>query len=69
MEELLIDDPTMLHFAVIDLISDKISNETTILIFRLLEMTNLAEEILRRSRPISAFKARPCSRARLLIPS
>jgi hypothetical protein len=68
MEELLIDGTTMPHFAVIDLISDKISNETTILSFRLLEKKNLAEEISRRSRPTSAFKPRPCFRARLLIP-
>ncbi|KAF0653686.1 transposase, IS5 family protein [Cyanobium sp. Copco_Reservoir_LC18] len=47
MEEALIEVPTMCRFAGIDLISDRISDETTILTFRhLLEKHRLGEQIL-----------------------
>ena len=46
MEEALIEVPTMRRFAGIDLISDRIPDETTILTFRhLLEMRALGEKI------------------------
>ena len=46
MEEALIEGPTMRRFAGIDLISDRIPDETTILTFRhLLEKHNLGEQI------------------------
>jgi IS5 family transposase len=46
MEEALIEVPIMLRFAVIELISDRIPDETTILIFRhLLEKQKLGEQI------------------------
>ena len=46
MEEALIEVPTMRRFAGIDLISDRIPDETTILAFRhLLEKHNLGEQI------------------------
>jgi IS5 family transposase len=46
MEEALIEVPTMRRFAGIDLISDRIPDETTILTFRhLLEKHNLGEQI------------------------
>ena len=46
MEDALIEVPTMRHFAGIDLISDRIPDETTILSFRhLLEKSNLGKEI------------------------
>ena len=47
MEEALIEVPTMRCFAGIELISDRIPDETTILTFRhLLEKHNLGEQIL-----------------------
>jgi IS5 family transposase len=47
MEDALIEVPTMRRFAGIDLISDRIPDETTILSFRhLLEKINLGKEIL-----------------------
>ena len=46
MEEILIEMPSMRHFAVIDLISDRIPDETTILAFRhILEKHNLGDQI------------------------
>lgn len=46
MEEALIEVPTMRHFMGIDLISDRIPDETTILSFRhLLEKHDLGEQI------------------------
>ena len=46
MEEALIEPPTMLRFAGIELISDRIPDETTILTFRhLLEKHELGEQI------------------------
>jgi IS5 family transposase len=46
MEEALIEVPTMRRFAGIDLISDRIPDETTILTFRhLLEANELGEQI------------------------
>jgi IS5 family transposase len=46
MEEALIDVPTMRRFAGIDLMRDRIPDETTILTFRhLLEQNELAEKI------------------------
>ena len=46
MEEALIELPTMRRFAGIDLISDRIPDETTILTFRnLLEENDLGEHI------------------------
>jgi IS5 family transposase len=46
MEDALIEVPTMGRFAGIDLISDRIPDETTILSFRhLLEKNNLGKEI------------------------
>jgi len=46
MEEALIDVPTMRRFAGVDLISDRIPDATTILIFRhLLEEYELGEQI------------------------
>ncbi len=46
MEEALIEVPTMRHFAGIELISDRIPDETTILTFRhLLEKHGLGEQI------------------------
>ena len=46
MEEALIEVPTMRHFAGIELISDRIPDETTILTFRhLLEKHELGEQI------------------------
>ena len=46
MEDALIEVPTMRRFAGIDLVSERIPHETTILAFRhLLEMHNLGEQI------------------------
>ena len=46
MEDALIEDPTMRRFAGIDMLSDLIPDETTILAFRhLLEKHNLGEQI------------------------
>ena len=46
MEDALIEVPTMRRFAGIDLISDRIPDETTILSFRhLLEKNKLVQEI------------------------
>ena len=54
MEEALIEVPTMRRFAGIDLISDRIPDEITILTFRhLLEKYGLGEQVLRSSRPSS----------------
>jgi IS5 family transposase len=51
MEEALIEVPTMRRFAGIELISDRIPDETTILTFRhLLEKHRLGEQILTPSR-------------------
>ncbi len=48
MEEALIEVRTMRRFAVIDMIIDRIPDETTILAFRhLLEKHNLGEQILK----------------------
>jgi IS5 family transposase len=58
MEEALIEVPTMRRFAGIELISDRIPDETTILTFRhLLEKHGLGEQILRPSKPTSVRKA------------
>jgi IS5 family transposase len=55
MEEALIEVPTMRSFASIDVISDRIPDETTILSFRhLLEKHQLGEQILKPSMPKSA---------------
>ena len=46
MQEILIELPTMRHFAGIELISDRIPDETTILAFRhLLEKYEVGEQI------------------------
>ena len=51
MEEALIEVPTMRRFAGIDLISDRIPDETTILTFRhLLEENELGEQIFQTVR-------------------
>jgi len=48
----------MRRFAGIELISDQIPNETTILTFRhLIEKHDLGEQISRRSKPTSAYGA------------
>ena len=55
MEEGLIEVPKMQGFVGIDMISDRIPDETTILTFRhLLEKYALGEQILRRSTLTSA---------------
>ena len=54
MEDALIEVPTMRRFAGIDMLSDRIPDETTILAFRhLLEKHNLGGQVSRPSRPIS----------------
>ena len=54
MEDALVEVPTMRRFAGIDLISDKITDETTILSFRhLLQKYKFGKEILVCSRPTS----------------
>ena len=55
MEEALIETPTMRRFAGIELISNRMQDETTILIFRhLLETTSWVSRSLRPSKPTSA---------------
>jgi IS5 family transposase len=52
MEEALIELPTMRRFAGIDLISDRIPDETTILTFRhLLEKHGLGEQVFENVKP------------------
>jgi IS5 family transposase len=56
MEDALIEVPTMQRFAGIDLISERIQDETTILAFRhLLERHNLGEQIFET---VKAHRAR-----------
>jgi IS5 family transposase len=53
MEDALIEVPTMRRFTGIDLISDRIPDEITILAFRhLLEKQVLGQQFLKRPRPI-----------------
>ena len=60
MEEALIEVPTMRRFAGIDMINDRIPDETTILTLRhLLEKHDLANRYLRWSKPISRPTAWP----------
>ena len=55
MEDVLVEVGTIRRFAGIDLISDRIPDETTILAFRhLLEKHDLGQKILRRSRLTSS---------------
>ena len=55
MEDALIEVATIRRFAVIDLISDRIPDETTILAFRhLLVKHDLGQQVLKRSRPTSS---------------
>ena len=60
MEDALIEVGTIRRFAGIDLISDRIPDETTILSFRhLLEKHDLGQKISKRSRPTSSSRAWP----------
>ncbi len=60
MEDALIEVPVMRRFAGIDILSERIPDETTIFAFRhLLESTILARESLRPSKPISSREAWP----------
>lgn len=60
MEDALIEVPVMRRFAGIDIMSERIPDETTILAFRhLLENTISVRQSLRRSKPTSSPVAWP----------
>ena len=70
MEEALIEVPTMRRFAGIDLISDRISDDTTILTFRhLLKKHGLCEQIFQIVNPAGSSYCKATRRLCTAMPA